>query len=548
MSPKTTQSFSRTRGFFLLQDGYAAIWMELDANDTLVRLAEPAASLLRINYLPGRRLPAHEWASQLEPSTADRIRELARACRKAGDRAHLNGLVVTLPGNVNGRFAVSAECLQDHAGAVKLTLTPTEAPPASGVLPVGKAHNRQVKASTPPSEKVVDNDTETPAEKLPLEARAIVHDFKNLLVGIVGNLSLAQRQLDPDSPVQARLKAAESASQRARELVLQLLSTEEATALVKHPVRLADLVEECVAETLGGTSCACAVTLPEDLWVVPVDEGRFCQALSNLLINAMQAMDNKGAVTVTAENSCFAAGNPHQLAEGAYVSLSVCDQGPGVPEDLWARIFEPLFTTKACGNGLGLANVKKILESHGGTIVLGQNQPSGAKFTCFLPALPDVALQTVPPSDARQVQRGLNILLVDDNPIVRETTGELLDALGHKPCFAAGPEDAIAQLKSNRGKGTPIKMVLLDLNLSHGVHGRDLVPKLREHEPELVIIISSGAPTDPYLLNPSKIACDGSLVKPFNIDQLKRCIEGAAALAVTRPPWAQLSAEADSAR
>ncbi len=544
MSPSGPDTFTRTRGFFLIQDSYAAVWLELDGEDNLVRMAETAASLLQIALLPGRRMQASDWAARLDPETSAQLRGLAQACRQSTEQGRRNGVVVTLPG-ASGRFSVSGEALCGQEGAVRLTLQPEASPPASGVRASGKhlslpRRPKNTKAPEPAATAApqADEALDKPLpSQLSLEAKSIVHDFKNLMVGIVGNLSLAQRQLPEDSAAHARLKAAESAAQRAKDLVMQLLSTQESKALVKHPVRLIDLVDECVSETLGGMPCACTVELPEDLWTVPVDEGRFCQAFNNLLINALQAMECRGTIAVSGENLCLKSDNAHGLPEGTYVSLSVQDEGPGVPEDLRERIFEPLFTTKSNGNGLGLSNVKKIFENHGGTIFIRPNPAKGACFTCLMPALPEVSLPTVPPAATVTRERALNVLLVDDNPIVRQTTGDLLDAIGHQPSFASGPQEALDQLSAQRGRGQPVKVVLLDLDLSNGFHGRDLVPKLREREPELVIVVCSGSASDPCVIEPEKIRCNASLVKPFSVDQLRRCIEGTVAHSKTRPPY-----------
>ncbi|MGF1449403.1 MAG: ATP-binding protein [Opitutales bacterium] len=546
MSPSGPDTFTRTRGFFLIQDSYATLWLELDGEDNLTRMAETAASLLQIAFLPGRRMQAADWSARLDPETSVQLRQLAKICRESPDQGRRNGVVVTLPGT-QGRFSVTGEALCETEGAVRLTLQPEASPPASGVRATGKhlAMPPREKAAAP-AQPSANEDTPAPedeAEEAPppaqlsMEAKSIVHDFKNLMVGIVGNLSLAQRQLGEDSTAAERLKAATSAAQRAKDLVLQLLSTQEPRALVKHPVRLVDLVEECVSETLGGMPCACTVELPEDLWTVPVDEGRFCQAFNNLLVNGMQAMDGTGTLGIRGENICLKAENPYHLPEGTYVRVNVQDEGPGVPEDLRERIFEPLFTTKSNGNGLGLSNVKKIFDNHGGTICLEPASAKGACFTFWLPALPEVSLPTVPPAASVSRERVLNILLVEDNPIVRQTTGDLLDAIGHKPSFAAGPQEALDQLSAQRARGQPIKVVLLDLNLSNGVHGRHLVPKLREREPELVIVVCSGSSTDPCVLEPERIRCNASLVKPFSVDELRRCIEGTLAQSKTRPPY-----------
>jgi CheY-like chemotaxis protein len=568
-----------SKGFFLVDEVCDAPWLELDHADRLVGIAGTAAGLLGLCPLPGQALPPERWSAALPDEPVDALRALAKTCRNGQRRA--GGRIVLRERCGEKVYAVTAERVCEERLRVRLTLNPatadgdaafappqepppqgTESPPgtpaagrcADAPAPAEAGHDGETApgaAGPAEAERAADGDSgaDSPATvendpgreapdahveaagraDLSLEARSIVHDFKNLLTGIVGNLSLARKQAGDNGSLQSRLKAAESAAQRARDLALQLLSEEEGRALVKHPVRLADLVDECIEQTLGGTQCACTASVPQDLWTVPVDEGRFCQALSNLFIHAMQAMNGKGAVTVRADNRCLSADNAHGLPEGAYVQLEVADRGPGIPDSLRERIFEPLFTTKQSGNGLGLCNVKKILEAHGGTVLLDSVEGAGAIFTFLLPALPDVTLPSNGVFAAEPTEKPLTVLVVDDNAMVRETAGDLLAAIGYAPAFAAGPDEALEQMGACRGRGNPVRVILLDLNLSNGYRGQDLAPRLREREPEARVLLCSGS-SGPDLEKAEKAArSHGSVVKPFTVDQLRRSISGALA-------------------
>ncbi|MHB8765918.1 MAG: hybrid sensor histidine kinase/response regulator, partial [Deferrisomatales bacterium] len=345
-------------------------------------------------------------------------------------------------------------------------------------------------------------------------AGGIAHDFNNLLTGILGNASLARSRLAPDDPVARKLQVIEKATERAAELTRQLLTFAKGGAPVKASRHLADLIVDSAEFSLRGSAARCEFALAGDLWPAEVDGGQISQVIGNLVLNAGQAMPGGGTIRVTAENLRVDPGANGGLAPGRYVRLAVADEGVGIrPEDL-PRVFDPYFTTKAEGSGLGLATSHSIVRQHGGRIEVRSELGVGTTFTLYLPAGEGAEPQRAEPGAA--LPRGAGrILVMDDQPAVREVAAEILEAGGYSVGFARDGAELLAAYAAARDAGAPYHAVIMDLTVPGGMGGREAMARLRELDPGAVAIVASGYSNDPVMADHRAHGFRAVVAKPF---------------------------------
>ncbi|WP_168206035.1 sensor histidine kinase [Geobacter sp. FeAm09] len=215
----------------------------------------------------------------------------------------------------------------------------------------------------------------------------IAHDFNNILCGILGNISLARMQLEPCHGAALRLEESEKAAVRAGELARKLLAFNFGGELAaKKRIALPPLIRDVALFILHSSRIERVVDVADGLWPVEADGGQIGQALSNLLINAVQAMPEGGRVAVRAANLHLEYGKPYRLPPGDYVWLAVEDEGSGIPPEDLQKIFDPYFTTKPSGTGLGLPSVLSIVKKHGGAVEVSSTVGVGSRFEIVLPA------------------------------------------------------------------------------------------------------------------------------------------------------------------
>ncbi len=223
-------------------------------------------------------------------------------------------------------------------------------------------------------------------ESLGILAGGIAHDFNNLLASIAGNISLAMRDLDPKNSAYRQLEGAEKASLRAQNLTRQLLTFSKGGDPVKKAVAIGDLIREVTGFAVRGSRVKFFFSLPEDLWRADVDEGQISQVIHNLIINADHAMPKGGTITISCENAVVAAPSKLPLRHGNYIRINVRDHGVGIPQQHLSKIFDPYFTTKQKGSGLGLAMAYSIISQHSGHILAESGPGKGTTFIIYLPA------------------------------------------------------------------------------------------------------------------------------------------------------------------
>lgn len=384
-----------------------------------------------------------------------------------------------------------------------------------------------------------------PAEGLPheLALAGLAHDLNNLLAALAGSLSLA-RLAPPDGPDRdALLDVGVRAAQQAHELVRQLLACVLGTsAPPAQPALVAPLVRDAIVLFLRGAPVACECRIPPDLWPVVLSEGQVGQILNNLLINAREATPAGGRIAISAANvlvrrGVATDGRRVPLPDGAYVRLTIRDTGRGISRADLARIFEPSFTTKPGGHGLGLAMVRAIVLQYGGHIHVSSTPGQGTTFRVYLPALCEkTEAEAEDSGPGAQAGGRARVLVVDDDRGLRELTRRMLAHLGYEGETAASDSEAAERLRTARQAGQGFAAVLLDLALPGGRDAQELVACLHEADARVPIILTTGHSTHPAVLSPDRYGFCAVLVKPYRLAELAKTLAEATGGATCRHP------------
>jgi PAS domain S-box-containing protein len=362
-------------------------------------------------------------------------------------------------------------------------------------------------------------------ESIGILAGGIAHDFNNLLTAIMGNLTLAALDLDQGRSVKEYLDGAQAASLRARDLTQQLLTFAKGGDPVRSAIQLSGIVEEVAQFALRGSRTKCEFALEENLWPANADKGQIGQIVQNLVINAAQAMPTGGIIRISAVNETVPAGTLLPLAPGDYVHIGVTDMGQGIEAENLANIFDPYFTTKKQGSGLGLATVYSIVKKHKGHISVDSEINKGTTFQIWLPAL-HVRVEEPPENRARSVQSFTGrVLLMDDEEAIRKMAGQLLRRMGLEVEMACDGAEAVEKFKAAHAAGKDFAAVVMDLTVPGGMGGCEALVEMRRIAPEVRAIVSSGYSSDAVMANYQAYGFRGMVAKPYAIDDFVKVLQ-----------------------
>ena len=362
-------------------------------------------------------------------------------------------------------------------------------------------------------------------ESIGMLAGGVAHDFNNFLSGILGQLSLARADQDDPDAVQRHIALAETAALSAQDLSRQLLTFDKGWQPARKRLDIRPLIQNASHLAASGSGVHIETTFAPDLAMVYADPGQVSQVVMNLLINAKQAMAGTGLIQITAENREVSGEHPWKaLANGTYVCISITNNGPGLDPFVQAHLFEPYFTTKSTGTGLGLATCYSIVTKHGGMIeALPGPDNKGVTFRFGIPA--DLAPPEEPLVREAQtvrhdvVRTGGRILIVDDEEMIRLTTAQLLNHLGYEALAVPDGDSGLTAVREGMARNERFVAAFLDLTIPGKRNGYDIVDELKQLDPQIVAIASSGSVTKSQAGDGSG-GFDAFLEKPYTMQQL----------------------------
>ncbi|MBI4949561.1 MAG: response regulator [Deltaproteobacteria bacterium] len=367
-------------------------------------------------------------------------------------------------------------------------------------------------------------------ESLGVLAGGIAHDFNNVLTGIIGNIYFARESRDKDRREQA-LNEAEKAAMHAKELTGQLLTFARGGAPVKKTAVVNEIVRTSAEFILRGSNVRCEFSFADGLKTAAVDPGQISQVIGNIILNAKQAMPGGGVVKVSAGNVDAAGTNKRlSLKDGAYVRISIEDNGPGIPDEIRHKVFDPYFTTKSGGNGLGLASVYSIITRHNGHVSFDSTPGVGTVFHIYLPASNEAVegskAGSLGPDEALARGHG-RLLVMDDEEMIRDIAMEILETSGYEAHSAPSGEEAIKMYQKAFAAGSPFDVVIMDLTIPGGMGGKEAIQRLKEIDPAIKAIVSSGYSDDPIMAEYERYGFIGVVVKPYRVQELCEAVSKA---------------------
>jgi signal transduction histidine kinase/CheY-like chemotaxis protein len=352
-------------------------------------------------------------------------------------------------------------------------------------------------------------------ESLGVLAGGIAHDFNNVLTGVIGNLTLLTESLDKETEAYEIAMAAQRASLKTTALTKQLMTFTKGGVPVKETTSIEEIVTETVSMSLQGTKTKPIYNFATDLHYIDADADQISQIIQNLTLNAAHAMQGDGLLEISADN--FEVNNSDAGIEfGDYVRIRVSDNGEGMTEDLLKHVFEPYFSTKDGGHGLGLSISYSIAQRHGGAMSVQSTPGHGTEFTILLPVSYGSLATKI--EEKREVSKGAGrVLLIDDEQIIHESLGRMMTALGYNVVGVMDGEEGMRVYHDAMNSDEGFAMVILDLTIPGGMGGKETIVKLKELNPSVKVIVSSGYSNDEVMANYDKFGFCGRISKPVRL-------------------------------
>jgi len=353
-------------------------------------------------------------------------------------------------------------------------------------------------------------------EALGFLAGGLAHDFNNLLSGIWTGLSFLKLRLPSDTTIQETIVNLESAVKRGKNITTQLLTFSKGGDPILDAVSLEDLVRETAQFALSGSKSKLEIIAEADLGAAHIDKGQISQVVQNIILNASQSMPSGGVIRVSL--SCISHKEFKKATPGSYVKMVISDEGRGIAEEDLEHIFDPFFTRKTGGNGLGLAMVYSIIKKHNGYITVSSELHKGTTFTILLPASQN-KLVSHRPKPAVHTGKG-HILIMDDESIIRKTSAILLKQLGYSVVAVESGQDAVSAYSDALHSDKPFDLAIFDLTIPGGMGGFEALTELKKIDPHICAIVSSGYSDDRVMADYQTYGFAGVIKKPYGVEEM----------------------------
>ena len=364
-------------------------------------------------------------------------------------------------------------------------------------------------------------------ESVGVLAGGIAHDFNNILVGILGNISLARQCLNEPDKADAMLQNTEKAAMRARDLTAQLLTFSRGGEPVMQSVSIASTIAESAEFALRGSNVNIILDIPDDLWLVNADTSQISQVIQNIVLNSCQAIPEEGTVEISCAN-CADCDQKAEFSTKECVRIKIRDNGPGIPQEIIGKIFDPYFTTKDDGSGLGLAICHSIIKKHHGTITVTSEPGRGTVFTISLPKSQNQEVDRQLELPGHSFSRcKAKILVMDDDEMILELSKQMLEYLGHEVVTALDGASALKEYENAMREQGRFDHVIMDLTIPGGMGGEKAVRQLLKLDPEARAIVSSGYSNDKVMSDYMNHGFKGVIVKPYQMEDLDKAIQKA---------------------
>ena len=325
--------------------------------------------------------------------------------------------------------------------------------------------------------------------------------------------------LSPEDNDSEILTDAENAVRQAKGLTHQLLTFSKGGVPVKKLSSIKAPIKDSVEFALRGSNIKCLYHLSENLWLAEIDVNQISQVMNNLVINAIQAMPEGGNIEIRANNITIDAQSSVPVKKGKYLHVTVADQGSGIITKDIKKIFDPYFSTKKEGSGLGLATSYYIIKNHDGYIHVKAEKDMGTIFHIYLPAS-ERKLQAIRDNTDNSLEGKGKILIMDDDEIVLKSIGKMLIFLGYEISLSRDGKEALDLYEKALKESSAFHIVLMDLTVPGGMGGKIAVQKLKKIHPEANVIVSSGYSNDPIMADYKTYGFCGVIVKPYDINEL----------------------------
>jgi signal transduction histidine kinase/CheY-like chemotaxis protein len=363
-------------------------------------------------------------------------------------------------------------------------------------------------------------------ESLGVLAGGIAHDFNNILTAILGNINLGRLHTKPGEKLHEILMEAEKSAEQARELTRQLLTLAKGGKPIRRRGRLDDLIRDTAKFALRGSNIVPEFEFQDELYQAEFDEAQMGQVIHNIVMNARQAMEKGGVIRIAASNLNGDSVKTPPLGKGDFIRITVEDSGVGIPEGRLPHIFDPYFTTKPDGSGLGLTTTFSIIRNHDGYIHVESMPNVGSRFSVYLPAATAGPKNLISVRKAPVPGRG-RVLLMDDEELVRNVATRMMVHLGYKVTCVRNGEEAVEEFeRAHKGKD-PYDIVVLDLTVPGGMGGLEAIGAIRAIIPDVRAIVSSGYSDDPVMAEYKKYGFDEVVIKPYKIEELSDALHRA---------------------